>query len=93
MWVSALAIAMALAVGVSEVGVTAVEQARAQTAADAAALAGAADGRAAARQTAQRNDAILEVLTVDGHITTVVVTYGRARATATAERLLIPIEQ
>lgn len=91
MWVSALAIAAALALGVSHVGLAAIEDARAATAADAAALAGAADGAAAAGEAAARNGATLLSVTESGATTSVVVSVGNATAEAHAKRILVPI--
>ena len=91
MWVSALAIAAALAVGVSQVGLAAIEDSRAATAADAAALAGAADGAGAASEAASRNGANLVSLRQNGQVTSVVVSVGNATAEAHAKRILVSI--
>ncbi len=91
MWVSALAVAVALSFGLSEVGLAAVDAARAQTAADAAALAGAGDGEAAAHAAAIRNDARLIAIRVDGSIVDVIVAYRERTSSARAERILVPI--
>ena len=91
LWLSALAVTAALAVGVGRVGQAAIDDVRAQTAADAAALAGAAAGHGAAAVTAEKNDAELVLMSTIGPITTVVVRVGTATAQAHAERILIPI--
>jgi len=84
-----LALASAAAVVTAEVGVAAIERARAQQAADAAALAGAAVGPVAAAVDAEAvaaaNGAELIGIVVDGATVTVEVRYRRAAAVATAE--------
>jgi hypothetical protein len=67
-------------------GVGAVSQAKARTAADAAALAGAAEGREAAVAMAEANGAKLEGFETLGADTRVTVKVGEARATARARR-------
>ncbi len=91
LWLAALAVAAALAVGLSTVGGAAVDQAQASAAADAAALAGAADGYAAAVLVTQRNGAELVAFTERGAVVTVVVRVGESTAEASAERLLVPL--
>jgi hypothetical protein len=81
--VLALAVAAALLVG--EVGAAASRRARAQTAADAAALAGAAAGEAEARAVAYENDGKVELFRREGAVVTVTVRVADARATASAE--------
>ena len=82
-----LVVAAAAALVVADLGVAAVERAKARTAADAAALAGAAEGEAAARQVAAANGRELVSFTRDGVVVEVVVRAGRAAARATAEGL------
>jgi len=89
LWICSLAIAAGLAIGVSRVGMAAIEDARATTAADAAALAGAANGEAAAQESALRNGATLHSVSVNGAVTTVVVRVGDATATAHAKRIVV----
>ncbi len=91
LWISALAVAVALSLGVAQVGLAAVEQARAGTAADAAALAGAGAGERAAREAASQNGAELVSIQTSEFVTTVVVSYRRATVTASAERLVLPV--
>jgi len=67
-------------------GVLAVHRAQARSAADAAALAGAAEGRAAADEVAQRNGAVLESFAEEGNDVEVRVRVGSTRATARARR-------
>lgn len=80
-------IAAGLVIGVARLGSNAVDQARAQTAADAAALAGAVEGETAARELAASNGATLVSFDErdDGVVVTVEVgrALGRARAVAT----------
>lgn len=90
-WMGALAVAAMLAIGITNVGWAAVEQARAQAGADATALAGAADGLDAATEAAQRNDVLVVAITESGNIVTAVVQSGNATATAHAERRVIPV--
>ena len=71
---------------VGRLGVAAVTQAQARTAADAAALAGAAEGREAAVAIAKANGAKLEGFETLGADTRVTVRVGEARATARARR-------
>jgi hypothetical protein len=80
-----LVVAAVVALVVADLGVAAVQRARARTAADAAALAGAAEGEAAARAVAAANDGELVSFVVDRRVVEVVVAVGRARARATAE--------
>ena len=88
-WLMALSVSAALVFGISEVGNTAIDDARAATAADAAALAGAAAGSEEAAEAARRNGAALVSVTVLGHVTSVEVRVGDARAVAHAERALV----
>jgi hypothetical protein len=81
--VLALAVAAALLVG--EIGAAASRRARAQATADAAALAGAAAGEAEARAVAGDNGGVVESFTRTGATVTVAVRVGDANATATAE--------
>jgi uncharacterized membrane protein len=67
-------------------GVLAVHRAQARSAADAAALAGAAEGRAAADEVAQRNGAVLESFVEEGNDVEVRVRVGSTHATARARR-------
>lgn len=92
LWIGALAVAAALAIGVATVGAAAVEKAQASSAADAAALAGAAAGVDAASRTAQLNGAELLSFSEDRSIYRVVVSVGESTAVAYAERLLVPVE-
>ena len=80
-----LVVAGVVALVVADLGVAAVERAKARTAADAAALAGAAEGESAARHVAEANDATLVSFVADGMFVEVVVRSGRATARATAE--------
>ena len=91
LWLSALAVTAALAIGVSHVGMAAIDDARAGTAADAAALAGAAAGHTAAAEAAALHGAELISVSTANAVTTVVVRVGGATAQAHAERILIPI--
>ena len=84
-----IALGAGLAVLVGELGVGAVERARATT--DAAALAAVTergDGRTVAREFAAANGAQLVSFTRDGGEVLVVVRVGRARATARAVAVL-----
>ena len=84
-----IALGAGLAVLVGELGVVAVERARAT--ADAAALAAVTergDGRTVAREFAAANGAQLVSFTRDGGEVLVVVRVGRARATARAVAVL-----
>lgn|GEM_PF-5111201 len=92
LWLSALAVTAVLAVGVGRVGQAAIDDARAETAADAAALAGAAAGHRAAVEIAAENNAELVSITTSNSITTVVVRVDNATAQAHAKRILIPID-
>ena len=86
-----IALGAGLAVLVGELGVVAVERARATAAADAAALAAVTergDGRTVAREFAAANGAQLVSFTRDGGEVLVVVRVGRARATARAVAVL-----
>ena len=74
---------------IAQLGVGAVDAARARTAADAAALAGAADGRAAAGRIAEANDGALIDFVRRGEVVEVVVQVGRARARARAEATVV----
>lgn len=78
----ALLLAGLLALGVARVGVAASSRASAQAAADAVALAGASDGRAAAADVAEANQATLVAFRQQGD--DVEVTVERRGATATA---------
>ena len=80
-----LVVAGVVALVVADLGVAAVERAKARTAADAAALAGAAEGEAVARRVAAANGASLVSFGRDGPLVEVVVRHGRATARATAE--------
>jgi hypothetical protein len=79
-----VALAAVTALAVVQVGVRAVDAARARTAADAAALAGAAGGEAAAREVAAANGAALLHFGAEGSDTEVTVSAGAAEATARA---------
>ena len=92
LWIAAFAIAVALAVGVANVGTASVETAQASSAADAAALAGAAAGAESAGLAAALNGAELVSFSEDGSVYSVVVRVGGATAEAFAERVLVPIE-
>jgi Putative Flp pilus-assembly TadE/G-like len=70
--------------GLGRLGHSATDAARARTAADAAALAGAADGKAAADDLAEANDAELVRYVQVGETVEVTVRYGEARAVARA---------
>jgi hypothetical protein len=85
--VAVLVVAAVVALVVADLGVAAVERAKARTAADAAALAGAAGGEGAARQMAGANGGQLVSFVVDGLVVEAVVRYGRATARATAEAI------
>lgn len=89
MWLAAVAVAAALALGVAAVGTAAIEHAQAGAAADAAALAGAAGGQDAALRATQRNDAELISFRERGAVFTVVVRVGQSSAQASAERILV----
>lgn len=91
LWVCALGLVAALALGITEVGAAAIADAQATTAADAAALAGAAAGADAAHKAAVRNGAELRSIDVRGDVTTVVVAVGEASATAHARRIVVPV--
>lgn len=71
---------------IGRLGVGAVSQAQARTAADAAALAGAAEDREAAEEIAEANGAKLVTFERLGSDTRVTVIVGKARATARARR-------
>jgi len=88
-WLMAFSVTAALVTGVSAVGVAAIDDARAATAADAAALAGAASGSQQAIEVARRNGATLVSISTNGAITSVEVRVGRALGTAHAKRLLV----
>lgn len=79
-----VALAAVTALAVVQVGVRAVDAARAQTAADAVALAGAAGGEAAAREVAEANGAELLRFVAEGPDAEVTVGAGGAEATARA---------
>jgi len=83
----ALVVAGVLAVGITRTAAVAADRAHAQTAADAAALAGAAEGRAAARDLAERNGARLVTYRQNGSEVEVVVQLGVATARARAARI------
>lgn len=90
-WFMALAVTLALLLGVERVSTAAIDDARATTAADAAALAGAAAGEGAAADAASRNSGQMVSIVERGMVTTVVVRVGSATATAHAERVLVPV--
>lgn len=92
LWLSAIALSATIALGLGAVGSAAIDDERAETAADSAALAGAAAGYGAAIEAAAMNNAELLSVTTRGSITTVVVRVGRATATAHAERILVPLD-
>lgn len=86
-----VALGAAMALLVAQLGVVAVDRARARSAADAAALAAATergDGRTVAREFASANGAQLESFEHVGGEVLVVVSVGRARATARAVAVL-----
>ncbi len=86
-----VAFGAAMALLVAELGLIAVDRARARSAADAAALAAATergDGCTVAREFAVANGAHLESLEHAGGEVLVVVSVGRARATARAVAVL-----
>lgn len=86
-----VALGAAMALLVAELGVIAVDRARARSAADAAALAAATergDARTVAREFAAANGARLESFEHVGGEVLVVVSIGRARATARAVAVL-----
>ena len=91
LWMSAIAVAAMLALGIAEVGEAAACSARVQTAADAAALAGAAAGNSAAAEAAQLNEATLVALEQTGDVFTATVRGCENTATAHAERRLAVI--
>lgn len=70
----------------SQMGQVAAERAKARTAADAVALAGALDGKPAAISVARANGAHLDVYGEEGDLVRVVVSFGRASASAAAAR-------
>lgn len=74
------------ALGLGRLGVDAVCQARARTAADAAALAGAAEGEGAARELAAANGGRILRFEVEANDTLVEVTVDGVRARARARR-------
>jgi hypothetical protein len=74
------------ALGLGRLGVNAVSQARARTAADAAALAGAAEGEGAARELAAANGGRMLRFEVEGNDTLVEVAVDGVRARARARR-------
>lgn len=80
--VAVVAVVGLLGVGVAEVGVVLVDQARARTAADAAALAGTSGGPVAAASMAAGNGATLVSFVHDGDDVVVVVRVGRALVNA-----------
>ncbi|MBS1265170.1 MAG: hypothetical protein MAG471_01001 [Acidimicrobiaceae bacterium] len=86
-----VALGAAMALLVAQLGVVAVDRARARSAADAAALAAVTergDGRTVAREFASANGARLESFEHAGGEVRVVVSVGRARATARAVAVL-----
>ncbi len=87
-----IALTMLLIVTWLLVGVTdrVVTRSQAQSAADAAALAGVADGERAAAEVAERNGAMLTSFVGDGEAVFVTVSIDGVRATARAERRLVP---
>jgi hypothetical protein len=82
----AVAFIALLAVGVSKLGLRLVEEARAQTAADAAALAGVDGGFVAARRAAAANGATVVSWVQSPDVFTVTVQFGGSKATARASR-------
>jgi len=84
--VGAVALAGALVLGLVHHGATALDAARARTAADAAALAGAAEGAESARRLAAANGATVVEVAAVGDDVVVTVRVGRASATARARR-------
>lgn len=87
---AALAVTAALLAGVSRIGVAAIDDVQAMTAADAAALAGAAAGPDAADEAAVRHGGELVALVVTGAVTMAEVRVGSASAVAYAERVVVP---
>lgn len=87
-WIVAVA---ALLLGLARLGERVVDDARAQTAADAAALAAAASTDAAARDLATRNNAVIESIHRDGAEVQVVVRVGVATAVARARLDIIRV--
>ena len=92
LWLGAVAVAAALALGVTAVGSAAIDQSQAGAAADAAALAGAAAGQDAAARVAQLNGAQLVSVRERGAVFTVVVRFGQGTAQASAERRVVARE-
>lgn len=84
-----LLMAMGLAVVAGQVGRILDDSAQARTAADAAALAGAVQGRAAAVQYAEMNEAELVEFERTAHGVTVRVRVGRATATSDADATVV----
>lgn len=82
----ALLVAALVVLALTAGGSSAVDAARARTAADAAALAGAAEGRDAARRLAAANGGRIISLITDGEEVQVEVAVGRATARARARR-------
>lgn len=91
LWIVVMA---GLLMGLARLGEQIIDDARAQTAADAAALAGAAADDTAARQTAQKNGAELISIRREGTDVQVVVRVGSATAVARArlESLRQPLQ-
>lgn len=90
LWAVVLVLAGLLLVPVGLLVGAAVERAQARSAADAAALAGALEGEPAARAVAADNGARLVAYEEGGDVVEVTVVVGDRRATARAERRLVP---
>lgn len=82
--VVAVAVSAAVVLALVRQGSSALDAARARTAADAAALAGAAEGPAAARRLAAANGATIAAISSEGGDVVVTVRVGRSSATARA---------
>jgi hypothetical protein len=82
--IGVVAVLGAMVVGIGRFAVDLRDAAQARTAADAAALAGVAGGPDAAREMASANGAALVSINEDGDDVIVVVSVGRARASARA---------
>ncbi len=89
-WVGLATVSLtgAIALGLATVGVAVVEDAQAQSAADASALAGAAAGDGAVYDAARRNDATVISIRRTANVVIVEIDVGGARATAAAERVV-----
>lgn len=90
-WVAALGVTVVLAIGTAIVGVAAIEQSQASSAADAAALAAAAKDWETAAEVAHLNGATLVSFSDDGVIFRVTVRVGDATVEAFAERYFVRI--